>query len=146
MSDHAEERQSIERAIADLVSRDPSRVRPTVVELCAMTGLPRWKLTHRHVDLKDDYLDRVVQKWGPRAELSPQSQEISRLRDQNAELRTEVNVAKATIRLYAEALEELRLQIVVANGHSSSTRPVVRISDARTSMSESELTPTNRST
>lgn len=132
MSDHAEERQSIESAITGLVARDPARARPTVVELCAVTGLPRWKLTHRHVDLKDVFLDRVTQKWGPRAGLSPQSRELSRLRDQNGALRAELDIARTTIRLYAEALEELRLQRSEATSDSSSTRPVVHINDART--------------
>lgn len=109
--DHAEERRAIEHATIELLKRDRLQTRPNVAELCALTGFPRWKLTHRHVDLKDAFLDEVTRKWGPRGELNPQAQEIARLREQAAELRTELDAARTTVRLYAEALEELRMQL-----------------------------------
>lgn len=115
MADHADERQAIEHAITELLERDTNQTRPTVAELCALTGLPRWKLTHRHVDLKDSFLNAVTKKWGSRSELSPQAQELARLQKQAADLRSELEVSQATIRLYAEALEEVRLQLADAH-------------------------------
>lgn len=109
--DHTEERRAIERATRELIGRDRFETRPTVAELCTLTGFPRWKLSHRHVDLKDAFLDEVTRKWGPRGELNPQAQEIARLREQATELRAELDVARTTVRLYAEALEELRMQL-----------------------------------
>lgn len=118
MTDHADERRAIEQATTELIQRDNTQTRPTVAELCALTGLPRWKLTHRHVDLKESFLNEVTKKWGSRGELSPQAQELARLRKQAADLRAELEVSQSTVRLYAEALEEVRLQLADAREQS----------------------------
>ena len=130
MADHADERRAIKHAITELLERDTNQTRPTVAELCALTGLPRWKLTHRHVDLKDSFLNAVTKKWGSRSELSPQAQELARLQKQAVELRSELEVSQATTRLYAEALEEVRLQLADAHKQLNG-RPQPRISRAR---------------
>lgn len=117
--DHAEERRAIERAASELMGRDRFQTRPTVAELCALTGFPRWKLTHRHVDLKNEFLDGVTKKWGPRGDLNPQAQEIARLRKQTADLRAELDVSRTVVRLYAEALEEVRLQLADVRDQSA---------------------------
>lgn len=118
MTDHADERRAIEHATIELLQRDNTQTRPTVTELCALTGLPRWKLTHRHIDLKESFLNEVTMKWGSRSELSPQARELARLRKQAADLRAELEVSQATVRLYAEALEEVRLQLADAREQS----------------------------
>ncbi|QYF97105.1 hypothetical protein [Microbacterium sp. PAMC21962] len=130
MSDHAQEREAIQREADTLLARDVSQSRPTVADLCIAAGYPRWKLTHRHVDLKDNFLSDVTRKWGARADLSPQAKELERLREQNTGLRDELGVAETTIRIYAEALEELRLQLAAARQHPAESC-VIDIASAR---------------
>lgn len=131
MNDHAQEREAIQREADTLLARDVSRPRPTIADLCVATGYPRWKLSHRHVDLKDTFLSDATRKWGARADLSPQAKELERLREQNTGLRDELSVAEATIRIYAEALEEMRLQLAAARQRPADSR-VVDIASART--------------
>jgi uncharacterized protein YlxW (UPF0749 family) len=107
---HDVERQAIREAADRLLAR--SGPKPSIESLRREAGLTgRWLLTHRHVDLKDEFLNAVEQQWGVEAsavvatekKMQDLQKKYDRLRDRNAELETLVDA-------YAAVIEELTHQ------------------------------------
>lgn len=132
MADHSAERTLISVHISELLARDRASTRPTVTELCLIAGLPRWKLTHRHVDLKNEFLAAVQRKWGSPDSAAAHRVEVDRLRERNRSLRAELDASERTVRIYAEIIEELRLQLSEATAADRSRSRVTSIDHART--------------
>lgn len=61
MNTYDDERRRIRAAEARLLAGKPIRSdgKLTVTSLAVEAGFKRWRLTHRHVDLKDEFLDKV---------------------------------------------------------------------------------------
>lgn len=100
----------IQDTMQELLRRDFTERRPTVAELLRLTGLARWKLTHRHRDLNDEFLDAVARKWGLDAGASALVRDYQRLREKYQRLREEHEEAKLLVQAYAEIIEEQRIQ------------------------------------
>lgn len=107
---HEPERQAIRDAAARLLDRTGPR--PSIESLRREADLPgRWILTHRHADLKDEFLTAVERKWGAAApavaatekKLHDLQRKYDRLRNRNAELEHLVDA-------YAAVIEELAHQ------------------------------------
>lgn len=137
MADHSAERTLIRAHTSELLARDRASARPTVTELSVLAGLRRWKLTHRHVDLKNEFLDAVKGKWGQPDSTSTETAKIQHLQERNRALRSELDASERTVRIYAEILEEQRLQLSKATASDNTRRRVTNIDKARSPSSTS---------
>ncbi|MGK5171824.1 hypothetical protein [Geodermatophilus sp. CPCC 205761] len=120
---HEAERKEIRRAAEELLARTDGK-RPVIEDLRQRVGVQRWILTHRHRDLKDEFLRAVDAKWGVSSPAVTSLQEkydalqgtYQRLRERNAEL-------EQLLDTYAYVIEELRLQLDHSIG-SDKVRPI----------------------
>ncbi|MEU8413813.1 hypothetical protein AB0C24_13565 [Amycolatopsis japonica] len=110
--DHRAERDAITAAMQRLLNGTPQRSTGalTTVQLAAEAGVKRWILTHRHTDLKDEFLRRKTEANGvpgPYQHLLARAVDaeaaLARLRADNAALRERVEV-------YAQVIHELRTE------------------------------------
>lgn len=103
---HPMERDQIRTAIDELVNG--AVVGPlTVVRLAEVAGLPRWKLTHRHVDLKEAFQTAVGATPAGRANEERLEERLTAERAANETLRAEVRRLKEHLELYASVIAEL---------------------------------------
>lgn len=113
--EHAAERELIETAQRELLVRETSLQRPTIAELLRRTGLQRWKLTHRHRDLNDQFLVEVAKKWGHKSpDGHPLQKKLATEQARSRRLAGQVRDLTRELRRYAEVIEELRIQAVEA--------------------------------
>lgn len=107
---HGEERQRIRDAASELVQA--SITRPTIEDLRIRSGLSeRWKLTTRHIDLKDAFLRSVNEKWGREA---PQIVSLQRKYDdllaKYERVKARADELEELVETYAAVIEELSRQ------------------------------------
>ncbi|MEV8176197.1 hypothetical protein [Microbacterium sp. NPDC079176] len=110
--DHTDERTLITTTARDLLAREVTLQRPTIAELLRRTGLERWKLTHRHRDLNDEFLAAVARKWGHAApDIHPLQKRLTATEAKAQRLAGDVRELTRELRRYAAVIEELRIQL-----------------------------------
>lgn len=113
---HHEERQRIRAAADELITTCEGR--PTIEDLRVKAAVgERWRLTTRHIDLKDDFLRRVESKWGRQA---PGHIALQRrfddLQERYERLRLRANELEELVETYAAVIEELGQQTTPPSG------------------------------
>jgi hypothetical protein len=107
---HEVERQAIREAAGRLLGRSGSK--PTIESLCREAGLSgRWILSNRHVDLKDDFLRAVSEKWGPNTPaVAVREKQFQELKEKYDDLQVHANELERIVDAYAAVIVELRQQ------------------------------------
>ncbi|MGA5069069.1 hypothetical protein ACPB9E_35760 [Streptomyces exfoliatus] len=128
-TDRQAERQTIQAAADRLLAGTPTRSTGalTILQLAAEAGVKRWVLTHKHTDLRDDFLARRAAANGIppafqhlRARPDDLEERIHRLLAQNRHLEEQVQV-------YAQVIGELlteRERMLAAVPLSQATIPL----------------------
>lgn len=112
-ADRDTERDAITQAIQRLLDGRPTRSTGalTTLQLAAEAGVKRWVLTHKHVDLKEEFTRRKTEANGIppafqhlHARTVDAESTIRTLREDNDRLRDQVSV-------YAQVIHELRVEL-----------------------------------
>jgi hypothetical protein len=125
-TDHDDERAAITAAIQRLLDGRPTRSTGalTTLQLAAEAGVKRWVLTHKHVDLKEEFARRKSEANG----IPPAFQHLharaidaeaaaQSLREDNGRLRERVAV-------YAQVIHELRTELDRRTDNNTQRSPV----------------------
>lgn len=103
---HKDERDLIRNASTSLLRGET--IGPlTVTRLAEVAGVQRWKLTHRHVDLKEAFQTAAGATPVGQASRERLEERLAAERSANAALRTEVGTLKEHLERYAEVIAEL---------------------------------------
>jgi hypothetical protein len=125
-TDHDDERDAITAAIQRLLDGRPTRSTGalTTLQLAAEAGVKRWVLTHKHVDLKEEFVRRKSEANGiPSAFQHLHARAIDAeavaqaLREDNGRLRERVDV-------YAQVIHELRTELDRRTDNNTQSSPV----------------------
>ncbi|MGW1675655.1 hypothetical protein [Streptomyces sp. NPDC002324] len=127
-TDRDAERDAITAAIQRLVDGSPTRSTGalTTLQLAAEAGVKRWVLTHKHVDLKEEFARRKSETNG----IPPAFQHLharavdaeaaaQALREDNGRLRERVGVG-----VYAQVIHELRTELDRRTDNNTQRSPV----------------------
>lgn len=108
---YQDERAIIRAMSAELLARSVGQKRPTVIELTRVTSLPRWKLTHRHRDLNDEFQRLAEEKWGVSAPASRKlADDLLEFRAKHERALLRILELEQLVDTYAVVIEELRIQ------------------------------------
>jgi len=125
-TDHDDERDAITAAIQRLLDGRPtlSTGALTTLQLAAEAGVKRWVLTHKHVDLKEEFTHRKSEANGTppafrhlHARAIDAEAAAQALREDNDRLRERVAV-------YAQVIHELRTELDRRTDNSTQRSPV----------------------
>jgi hypothetical protein len=123
---HASERQLIRDAMDRLLNGLPlfSDGKLTVKALAEEAQVKRWLLTHRHLDLQDEFRARVDQQGGlPRA-VQVLSDEIKELKERSANQAAEMRRERETVKRLERVVNVLMLQLDEERRTESRQAPV----------------------
>lgn len=111
-TDHAE-RAAITAAMDRLLNGTPVRSTGslTALQLAAEAGVKRWILTHKHTDLKDDFLRRAQEAGKLPPAFQHLQDRITDLEAENRRLRDEKRDLKQRNDLYAMVINELSTKL-----------------------------------
>lgn len=120
MTDHEPQRQAIRDAMTRLLDGVPIRSdgKLTISSLAVEADVKRWILTHRHLDLQDEFRSRVTAHGGDPEPARQLKARVEELKVGNARLRAELREAKATCSLLERlvAVEALEAQTTPRSG------------------------------
>ncbi|MDQ1022291.1 hypothetical protein [Streptomyces afghaniensis] len=127
-TDHDDERDVITAAIQRLLDGRPTRSTGalTTLQLAAEAGVKRWVLTHKHVDLKEEFVRRKSEANG----IPPAFQHLrARARAIDAEaaaqaLREDNDRLRERVAVYAQVIHELRTELDRRTDTSTQRSPV----------------------
>ena len=142
------ERRLIRDAMERLLEGDPIRSdgKLTIKSLAVEAGLKRWYLTHKHIDLRDEFYDRVRAQGATPAAVAALHGQIAALKEAQKQDRAALRDAVARMKIHARetqvlALENEKLRKQAADTAASPSRrppaqprglaPVHPISDRR---------------
>ena len=120
MTTSEQERQAIRDAMTRLLDGAPVRSdgKLTIKSLADEAGVKRWLLTHKHLDLQDEFRSRVTKHGRDPEPVRRLKNRVETLTDENRRLRTQLREAKATCSLLQRliAVEALEAQTVPRPG------------------------------
>jgi uncharacterized coiled-coil protein SlyX len=107
------ERAAIQDAIERLLSGTPTRSTGalTVLQLAAEAGVKRWVLTHRHVDLKDQFEKRRAQVNGVPPAYQALAGRVADLEATTRRQRHTISDLSERLEIYAQVIRELSTQL-----------------------------------
>ncbi|MER5853479.1 hypothetical protein ABT126_42885 [Streptomyces sp. NPDC002012] len=120
------ERDAITAAIQRLLDGRPTRSTGalTALQLAAEAGVKRWVLTHKHVDLKEEFARRKTEANG----IPPAFQHLhARAVDAEATahaLRKDNDQLREHVAVYAQVIHELRTELDRRIGNTTQRSPV----------------------
>lgn len=122
-------RKKIVAAIDRLMMGKPLRStgRLNVTQLAMEAGVPRWHLTHQHVDLKEMFQSRVRSEGTTPAPFRGTAAAFDDLRNAHQELQARCAELEATIKLYANVIQVLATE----RATNAQTLPVIDIAARR---------------
>ncbi|WP_328980435.1 hypothetical protein [Streptomyces canus] len=112
-TDHDAERDAVTAAIQRLLDGRPTRATGalTMLQLAAEAGVKRWVLTHKHVDLKEEFVRRKAETNG----IPPPFQHLhARAIDAEAAaqaLREDNDRLRERVAVYTQVIHELRTEL-----------------------------------
>ena len=130
-------RRSILAAVDRLLTGAPIRStsgRLSISQLAVEAGIERWRLTHQHTDLKDQFQQRVRQLDADRGRQTKAVSDLEALRHDHAELRRHCATLEERLRTYATVINLLALENTAL---SSSDPTAARILPLRRSQQHS---------
>lgn len=110
--DDAIERRAIRDAMDRLISGAPIRSdgKLTVKSLAIEADVKRWRLTHKHTDLQDEFRARVAQQEKTPVALKRVLDDHKSLRERTKQLTTDLQQAQAELARYARVVQVLTLE------------------------------------
>lgn len=126
MTDRNAERDAITAAIQRLLDGRPTRSTGalTTLQLAAEAGVKRWVLTHKHVDLKEEFARRKTESNG----IPPAFQHLhARAVDAEATaqaLREDNDQLHEHVAVYAQVIHELRTELDRHTDNTTRRSPV----------------------
>jgi chromosome segregation ATPase len=105
-------RATIQAAIDRLLDGTPSRSngRLSVSQLAVEAGVERWRLTHQHLDLRDQFQARVRELDANRASHAKSADALQALQQEHTELRRHCAALEDRLHTYAAVLNLLALE------------------------------------
>ena len=130
-AEDAVERQRIRDAMDRLLKGGPlySDGKLTVKSLAEEARVKRWFLTHKHVDLQDEFRARVAQQGGASATMQVVLDENAVLRTRVQSLSAELAVERETVKRLERVVQVLTLERELsrqASADSANVRPIKR--------------------
>ncbi|MFF9627276.1 hypothetical protein [Streptomyces griseosporeus] len=106
------ERHAIQAAADRLLGGNPIRSTGalTVLQLAAEAGVKRWVLTHKHTDLKDDFLARRTAANGIPPAFQHLQTRADEIEERNRRLTEENQQLKERVQVYAQVIGELHTE------------------------------------
>jgi hypothetical protein len=120
-------RKKILAAMDRLLDGNPLRStgRLSISQLAIEAGVARWRLTHQHLDLKEQFQARI--KAADNDSGAGQLTDYEKLKDAHAELRKHCAELEERVQLYASVINLLALEKDAAGGET----PVASLASAR---------------
>lgn len=124
----SEDREAIEGAMQRMLAGAPihSTGELTVVQLAIEAGVKRWRLTHQHEDLRQRFQDAVASRNHESPLLAPLRQKVGDLTEQVRTLRDESSELRATLKTYAEIIDDLHSALIATRAPGSNVTPINR--------------------
>ena len=132
MNTEDQQRRTIRDAMERLFEGNPIRSdgKLTVKSLAAEAGVKRWLLTHRHLDLQDEFRDKIQTHGSTPEAMRSLAADNDRLTRQLKQARADLKQARAEINHYTRVVQVLTLELeqmqAVSNGTSTSVTPINR--------------------
>ncbi|MFI8520049.1 hypothetical protein ACIGEZ_19800 [Streptomyces sp. NPDC085481] len=108
-TDRQAERHAVQAAADRLLAGTPTRSTGalTILQLAAEAGVKRWVLTHKHTDLKDDFLARRTAANGIPPAFQHYKARADELEQRNHRLIEENRHLEEKVQVYAQVIGEL---------------------------------------
>ncbi len=108
---------AMDRLLAGIPLRATGRL--SVSQLAIEAGVKRWQLTHRHLDLKEQFQARVKATVSQPAVSCRCGSDVPRLRAERAALLKQVADLEQRLQLYATVINTLACENAAFTGHST---------------------------
>ncbi|MDO0923973.1 hypothetical protein QQY24_00320 [Streptomyces sp. TG1A-8] len=125
-TDHDDERDAITAAIQRLLAGRPTRSTGalTTLQLAAEAGVKRWVLTHKHVDLKEEFVRRKSEANGIPPAFQPLHARAVDAEAAAQALREDNDRLRERVAVYAQVIHELRTELGRRTDTSTQRSPV----------------------
>ena len=130
MNTDDKERRLIRDAMNRLLIGTPIRSdgKLTVKSLAAEAGVKRWLLTHRHLDLQDEFRDKIQTHGSTPDAMRALAADKDRLTQQLKQARTDLKQARQENNHYTRVIQVLTMELehrdAAANGTTATLTPI----------------------